>query len=200
MITLAFSQVVYYVILGIEEFGSDDGLTINASSAFPLINLGSKFTLYWTALAVLLAQVVFFGLLKRARFGLALAAAKESERRVRASGLDPYGYKLVAYVLAGMLAALSGFLYANLTSFVTPDTMKWTQSGEFLFIIILGGMIGPAIGPLAGAVFYVFLEETLSGLTVYWHFWFGAFLVVAVMIGTQRFRRVWKFFAVGWRQ
>lgn len=188
MITLAFSQVVYYIMLGIDEYGSDDGLTIYSSSEFPLIDLGDKLSLYWTALAVLFSQMVLFGALNRSRFGLVLAAAKENERRVRSSGLDVYRYKLVAYVMAGMLASVSGVLYANLTSFITPDLMDWMQSGDFLFIVTLGGM-GTATAPLVGSALFVFLEEGLSALTVYWHFWFGAFLVAVVLVGMDRLKR-----------
>lgn len=182
MITLAFSQVLYYIILGLEEYGSDDGLTINTSSQFPLINLGDKLTLYWVALVVLFAQIAFFAALRQSRFGLVLSAAKGGERRVCNSGLDVFRYRLVAYIISGTLSSFSGFLSANLTSFVTPDRMDWIHSGEMLFTITLGGM-GRTLAPLTGSALFVFLEELLSAITVYWHFWFGAFLIVAVVIG-----------------
>jgi branched-chain amino acid transport system permease protein len=188
MITLAFSQVIYYIMLGLKEYGGDDGLVINNNSAFPLIDLGDKLSLYWVSLVVLTMQVAFFAALNRARFGLVLAAAKGSERRVRSSGLNVYGYRLVAYVIAGMLSSLAGVLLANLTTFVTPDRMNWIHSGELLFMITLGGM-GTALSPLTGAALFVFLEEFLSAITIYWHFWFGAFLVAVVMIGAARLRR-----------
>lgn len=193
MITLALSQVVYYIMLGLEEFGGDDGLTIYDYSTFPLIDLGDKLTLYWVALVVLVAQIAFFAALNKSRFGLVLSAAKGSERRVRSSGLDVYRYRLVAYVISGMLASLAGVLSANLTSFVTPDRMDWIRSGELLFVITLGGM-GTALGPLTGSALFVFLEEFLSALTIYWHFWFGVFLILAVMIGSARLRRAIPFF------
>jgi branched-chain amino acid transport system permease protein len=198
MITLAFSQVVYYIMLGLEEYGGDDGLTIYNYSAFPLVDLGDKLTLYWVALAVLVAQIVFFARLNKSRFGLVLSAAKGSERRVRSSGLDVYRYRLTAYVISGMLASLAGVLSANLTSFVTPDRMDWVRSGELLFVITLGGM-GTALAPLIGSALFVFLEEFLSKLTVYWHFWFGLFLIITVLIGTARLRKVIPFFRRGAR-
>ncbi len=193
MITLAFSQVVYYVMLGLEEYGGDDGLTVYDYSVFPLIDLGDKLTLYWVSIVVLVAQIAFFAALNRSRFGLVLSAAKGSERRVRTSGLDVYRYRLVAYVVSGMLASLSGVLSANLTSFVTPDRMDWIRSGELLFVITLGGM-GTALAPVTGSALFIFLEEWLSTITIYWHFWLGAFLIVVVMIGGARLRKSVSFF------
>lgn len=195
MITLAFSQIVYYVMLGMEEFGGDDGLVIYDISRFPLLDLGDKLTLYWVSLAVLVAQIVFFGLLSAARFGLVLSAAKGSERRVATSGLDVYRYRLVAYVISGMLASLAGVLSANLTGFITPQMMDWMRSGELLFVITLGGM-GSALTPIVGSGLFIFLEEILSGITVYWHFWFGLVLIVAVMIGCARMKDALSQFGV----
>lgn len=192
MITLAFSQVVYYVMLGLEEYGGDDGLVINSNSEFPLIDLGDKLTLYWVALAVLAVQIAIYAAMNRARFGLVLSAAKGSEVRVRSSGLNVYGYRLVAYVVAGMLSSLAGVLSANLTTFVTPDRMDWIRSGELLFMITLGGL-GHILAPLTGAALFVFLEEFLSGITIYWHFFFGVFLIAVVMIGPARLRRLIPF-------
>jgi len=189
MITLAFSQIVYYVMLGLDEYGSDDGLIINSSSYFHVIDLSNKTSLYWVALAVLFAQIALFRCLNRSRFGLVLAAADESERRVRSSGLDIFRYKLVAYVLAGMLASLSGVLYANLTGFITPELMDWTQSGDLLFIVTLGGM-GTMSAPVVGSAFFVSLEEALSALTIYWHFWFGLILIAVVLFGIERLKRL----------
>ncbi|MFD1911865.1 branched-chain amino acid ABC transporter permease [Halodurantibacterium flavum] len=186
MITLAFSQIVYYIMLGLEEYGGDDGLIIYDPSAFPLLDLGDRLTLYWVAIAVLFAQIFFFVALNRSRFGLVLSAAKGSERRVISSGLHVRKYRLVAYVLSGMLTSLAGVLSANLTGFITPQIMDWMRSGELLFVVTLGGM-GTALAPLTGSALFIFLEEILSSMTVYWHFWFGLFLIVAVMFGGKRF-------------
>jgi branched-chain amino acid transport system permease protein len=182
MLTLAFSQVLYYVILGLKEYGSDDGITLAKSSQFPLLHLADKLTLYWTALVVLILQLLFFAALRQSRFGLVLSAAKDCERRVQNSGLNVFQYRLVAYMIAGSFSSLSGLLSANLTSFVTPDGMDWIRSGDLLFVITLGGM-GTNLAPLVGSALFVFLEEFLSAVTVYWHFWFGAFLILAVMTG-----------------
>jgi len=181
MLTMAFAQMVYFVMVGLKTYGGDDGLTINTRSAFPgPLDIESRQTLYYVTLAVLAFTLVVFARLKASRFGLLLSAAKGNERRVAAVGFDPYGYRLAAYVLAGVLCGLAGFLNGNFTNFVTPEMMGWTRSGELMFMVILGG-VGTIAGPLVGAASFLVVEEVLGSLTIYWHFWFGLFLIVVVL-------------------
>lgn len=181
MITLAFAQMVYFTMIGLRQFGGDDGLTINYSSSFgPMIDLGDRSTLYYLVLGVLALVMLVYARVRNSDFGLLLKAAKGNERRVRAVGFDPYRYRLAAYVGAGMICGLAGFLDANFTSFVTPDIMSWTSSAELIFMVIVGG-VATITGPVVGALVFLLLEEFLGALTVYWHFWFGLFLVAVVL-------------------
>lgn len=180
MITLAFAQMVYFSMIGLRQYGGDDGLTINYSSVFGPVDLGDKDTLYYVVLAVLAAAMLGFARVRRSDFGLLLKAAKGNERRVRAVGFDPVRYRLAAYVAAGVLCGLAGFLDANFTSFVTPASMSWTASGELIFIVIVGG-VATISGPIVGALVFLLIEEWMGGLTVYWHFWFGLFLIAIVL-------------------
>ncbi|MUZ75924.1 branched-chain amino acid ABC transporter permease [Agrobacterium vitis] len=181
MITLAFAQMVYFTMIGLRQFGGDDGLTINYSSTFgAAIDLGNKSVLYFVVLGVLALVMLGYARIRKSDFGLLLKAAKGNERRVRAVGFDPYIYRMVAYVAAGMLCGLAGFLDANFTSFVTPDAMSWTSSAELIFMVLVGG-VATISGPVVGALVFLLLEEFLGGLTVYWHFWFGLFLVAVVL-------------------
>lgn len=181
MITLAFAQMVYFTMIGLRQFGGDDGLTINYSSRFgAAIDLGNKSVLYYVVLAFLALVMLGYARIRKSDFGLLLRAAKGNERRVRAVGFDPYRYRMVAYVAAGVLCGLAGFLDANFTSFVTPDSMSWTSSAELIFMVIVGG-VATISGPVVGALVFLLLEEFLGGLTIYWHFWFGLFLVAVVL-------------------
>ncbi|MBB3610434.1 branched-chain amino acid ABC transporter permease [Rhizobium sp. BK602] len=181
MITLAFAQMVYFTMIGLRQFGGDDGLTINSSSTFgEVVDLGVKSTLYYVVLAMLAIVMLGFARVMKSDFGLLLKAAKGNERRVRAVGLDPYRYRLAAYIAAGMICGLAGFLDANFTSFVTPESMSWTNSAELIFMVIVGG-VSTIAGPVVGALVFLLIEEFLGGLTVYWHFWFGLFLIAIVL-------------------
>ncbi len=181
MITLAFCQMVYFVMVGLREYGGDDGLTINIRSEFPrVLNLDNKMIFFYTTLALFALSLWLISRIRASRFGLVLNAAKGSERRVAATGFDPFSYRLAVYVIAGTMCGLSGFLMGNFTLFMTPDSMSWLRSGELIFMVILGG-VGTISGPFIGAVAFVVIEELLGSVTVYWHFWFGLFLVAVVM-------------------
>jgi branched-chain amino acid transport system permease protein len=181
MITLAFGQMLYFVMIGLRQFGGDDGLTVNEGSQFPApFTLENRTVLYYTVLAVLALTLFGFARLHRSRFGLVLLGAKGSERRVAASGFDPFRYQLVAYVIAGAVCAVAGCLSANHTSFVTPEIMGWTRSAELIFIVILGGT-GTLSGPLLGAILFLLIEELLGSMTIYWHFPFGLLLVLVAL-------------------
>ena len=78
-------------------------------------------------------------------------------------GFDARRFQLIAYVIAGGLGGLSGFLLANLTEFVSPAYMSWQQSGELIVMVILGG-VGTLDGAIIGSAAYLLAEEWLSGL------------------------------------
>jgi branched-chain amino acid transport system permease protein len=181
MITLAFGQMVYFVMIGLKQYGGDDGLTIDTRSVFPApLSLESRTGLYYVTLAVLAVVTLGLAVVRRSRFGLVLAAAKGNEKRAAAVGFDPYRYRLVAFVIAGVVCAIAGFLNANFTNFVTPEMIGWTRSGELMFMVILGG-VGTISGPLIGAAIFLLVEEVLGSITEYWHFWFGLFLLGVVL-------------------
>jgi branched-chain amino acid transport system permease protein len=83
-------------------------------------------------------------------------------------------------VLSGCLCGYAGALLGNFTNFISPEMMDWTASGELIFMVLLGGT-GTLLGPLWGTATFVLLEEWLSGITTYWHFFFGALLIIVVL-------------------
>jgi branched-chain amino acid transport system permease protein len=181
MITMALSQMVYFVLVGLRPYGGDDGLTINERSVFPApFDIESRLTLHLVSVVVLGLVIVLLARLRSSRFGLVLAAAKANESRVAASGFDPYRYRLAAYVIAGTIAGLAGFLLGNFTNFVTPEMMGWSRSGELMFMLILGG-VGTLTGPIIGTAAYLVIEEVLSKWTIYWHLPFGLILIGVVL-------------------
>ena len=80
---------------------------------------------------------------------------------MRAAGFPVYGYKLAAFVIAGALAGLAGFLVAARDGVVNPELLAWHNSGEVLLMIILGGL-GHLRGAVIGAVAFTLLKELLS--------------------------------------
>ena len=180
MITLAFTQMLYYLGISVAEYGGDDGMRLKKRSEFPLIDLADPTTSYYVALAFMLVCVLLVYRIVHSRFGMVLRASKSNEARSRAIGLSPYPYRLAAFVIAGAMCGLAGALYANHTNYITPSFMAWHQSGELMFMVILGGMASTA-GPVLGAFALLLIEEILKGWTEHWQVVLGPLLVLSVI-------------------
>lgn len=182
MITLAFAQMLYYLAVSNKAYGGDDGLSLPGRSVLGWgVDLADDRTFYYaTLLLVTLAFVLMWRLLN-ARFGHTLQAIRENETRMEAVGFAVYRFKLIAFVIAGALAGLAGALLANLSSFVSPSMMQWSQSGLLMVMVILGG-VGHLWGGVVGAIVFLLLEEVLSHYTIYWQFLLGAVLLMVVLI------------------
>ena len=181
MITLAFAQMVYYVAIGLDRYGGDDGMTIYKRSQFgTVIDLSNKTVFYYLCLALLLASIYLVWRLVHSRFGMVIQGARSNERRMRAIGFPTYRYKLVCFVFAGMLCGLASALLANHTDFISPALMHWTRSGDLIVMAVLGGM-GTVFGPVIGAVALLVLEEVLSGITQYSQIILGPLFLLVVL-------------------
>ena len=162
MITLAFAQMIYYVAIGLERYGGDDGMTIRQRSQFGgLLDLNNRTLFYYLCFALLVGSIYLISRLVNSRFGLVIQGSRSNERRMRAIGFPTFRYKLACFVVAGALCGLAGALLANHTNFISPATMFWTRSGDLMVMVVLGGL-GSAFGPLIGTVTYLLLEEALS--------------------------------------
>jgi branched-chain amino acid transport system permease protein len=181
MITLAFTQMLYYLGISIAEFGGDDGMRLKAKSQFPgLIDLRDPVAFYYLALALMLICVFLVYRIVNSRFGMVLRAAKSNDARTRAIGFSPYPYRLAAFVIAGAMCGLAGALYANHTNYITPGLMSWQQSGDIMFMVILGGMATTS-GPVLGAFVLLLVEDLLSGWTQHWQVILGPLLILSVI-------------------
>lgn len=181
LITLAFSQMLYFTVVSIDEYGADDGLVIYQRSQFNgLFDLENPTTLYYFVLITLLILLFLMHRLLHAAFGRVIFGSKHNEPRMRALGFATYPYKLTCYVLSGAICGIAGFFLGNFTNFISPQMMDWSASAELLFMLIIGGT-GVLFGPLVGALVFLLLQELLSGFTVYWHLAFGMLLIALVL-------------------
>ena len=181
MITLAFGQMVYFVGIGLNEYGGDDGLNIARHSDFgAALNLGRPVVFYYFAHGLLLLFLFLGNRILQSRFGMLLQGVKSNERRMIALGFPTFRYKLTAFVMAGAVCGIAGALFANLTLFVSPSIMHWTRSGEIMMMVILGGL-GSLVGPVFGAAAYLILESVLSRLTEHWQVVLGPILILVVL-------------------
>jgi branched-chain amino acid transport system permease protein len=184
MITLAFAQMVFYALIAVRAWGGNDGLSLDARGTLPGIDLRDANVLYFVCLALLIAFVAFAAQLVESRFGIVLRGARRSERRLLALGFPTFRYKLVAFVIAGAGAGLAGALWAEYARFVSPDMASWSRSGEFLVMVILGGL-GTLAGALYGTAVLLGLESVLSGFTEHWMLPLGVILLVIVLFAKR---------------
>ena len=181
MITLAFAQMFYFIAVGTEKYGGDDGLSLYMRSDFAgLLDLSNDNSLYYLNFAFLLTSLYLSHRLTNSRFGMAIRGTKSNEERMKSIGFPVFRYRLVAFVIAGIICGIAGVLSANQTDFVNPSVMHWTRSGDLIIMIVLGG-IGTLFGPVIGAVAFLLLEELLSGITEYWQLIFGPMLLLIVI-------------------
>ena len=182
MITLAFAQMGYFVIVSLKQYGGDDGMSIAAASNFCGLQLNTPSAVYYAAWGVLAAVTVWVAHLRVAPFGMTLRAGRQNARRVRSVGLALQRYQLVAYVISAVLCGVAGMLLANLNAYASPSSMAWTVSGELIVMVVLGGL-GSVFGPFLGALAFLGAEEALKALTEHWMAVFGLAILAVAMVG-----------------
>ena len=180
MITLAFAQMVYFFFISLESYGGSDGMVLASRDRLPGIDLGDDRVFYYLCLGLLLLFLAFVHRLVNARFGRVLVGCRENEKRLQVLGFATFGYRLLAYCLAGGAAGLAGALLAEQGGYVSPAMLHWTRSGELMVMVLLGGT-GTLAGPVLGAFVLLFLEEYLALYTEHWMVILGPVLVLAVL-------------------
>lgn len=185
MVTLAFGEMGYFYIHDSNALGGSDGKYIYVRPVLEILgwkpfDLENHTHFYYVALALLVASYAALRVLLASPFGRVITGIKENEHRVRMLGFPTLPYKLVSFVIAGMLAGLAGWLTAAHDGLVNPAMLSWHQSGQLLMMVILGGMGTPA-GPVLGTAALKLLELLFQGWTRHWQLLLGAFIVLSVL-------------------
>ena len=191
MITLAFAQMVFYLFISLRQYGGEDGINVAGPSVLPGLNLANDRTFYYVVLVVVLACLWWLNRLIQARFGQALQGIRENESRMEALGYPVFRIKLLAFVIAGVMAGLAGALLASHNQFVSPSLMHWTASANLIIMVIVGG-IGLRYGGLVGATVMLWLEEVLRLYTDYWHLPLGVLLLAIVLFAPRGLAGMFK--------
>ena len=209
MITFAFSQMIYYLIISLEPYGGDDGMNTDRSD-FGIFNLNQNLMgpaegsrdmqlIYYLTLAVLVLSVFILRRFVNSRFGLVLRGSQSNEQRMQSIGFPTFRYRLTGFVIAGAICGVGGALWANHQEFVTPEYMHWFRSGEIMVMVIAGGM-GSIYGAVIGAFAILIVEELIKQISFdfvlnlglfelplkfngeeNWEFVFGPMLVLLVL-------------------
>lgn len=180
MITLAFAQMAFYLVVSLKAAGGDDGLSLLQRSTLPGLNLKDDASFYYLVLLLLALVVLLFDRLAHSRFGRVIQGIRENETRMEALGYPVFAYKLACFVIGGALAGLAGALLVNQSGLASPSLLHWTQSGTPLVMVILGG-VGSLYGGVIGAVLLLGCEEGLAGVTPHWQIGLGLVLLAVVL-------------------
>ena len=188
MVTMAFAQMVYFLFFDNKALGGSDGIYVNFKPQARLFDLDNKLVFYYFTLAKLLVVYAFLRRLLFSPFGRVLAGIRVNEHRMRAIGYSTFGYKLVAFSLAGALAGLAGYLWAAQSGYVNPELMGFQMSAHAMMMVILGGM-GNFAGAIIGAFAFEYLLEWFKDLPTigavhlgkHWQLWMGLFIVGVVV-------------------
>ena len=181
MITLAFSQMIYFTLMSLAAYGGDDGLTLWSLATFlgsDIVQNGSG--LYFVTLGALFLSWWSVHRISQSRFGRVLRAARDNRERTAITGFDVKRIRLTAYVIAAMIAGASGILVVQHAEFVSPALAAWQRSGDLIVVVVLGGLASRN-GAVLGAFFVVLAEEILSALIHEWRLIYGPLLVLLVL-------------------
>ncbi len=182
MLTMAFSMILYGVLVKSESLGSTDGFNIEQASLFgwhpAAESLGTCIYLLTVVLAIVILQVLHRYV--RSPLGYAGEAIRENEIRVEYLGMSPKQIIYLKYVIAAVLAAIGGALTALAAGHVDPEMAFWTTSGEFVFIALLGGTAHVA-APLIGAFIFEIIRTFAFDLAPYsWQMILGGVLLMII--------------------
>ena len=167
MVTLAFAQVGAIIV------ARDPGGLTGGEEGLPLDGAGlpdgpgrawsNTVNLYWLALAFVAVVLFAVHRIGDAPAGRVLAAVRDDDRRVGVLGLDPYRFRLLAFVTSGALAAAGGVVYVLLVGGASPHVASSDLTLSLLVMVVLGGP-GTRWGPLLGGILFAFLDHRLTAV------------------------------------
>jgi branched-chain amino acid transport system permease protein len=164
MVTLALSQMVYFLAVQLPFTGGEDGIQgVPRGKLFNFIDLNNDVSMYYFVLAVFLLGFALIMRTVYSPFGQILKAIRENEPRAISLGYDVDRFKLTAFVLSATLAGLAGSMKALVFQLATLTDVHWHMSGEVVLMTLLGGM-GTILGPAVGAGIVVSLQNYLANI------------------------------------
>ena len=181
MITLALSQLIFFLALQMKFTGGEDGIQgVPRGNLFGLIDLSGDTAIYYFVLALFLAGFLLIQRTIHSPFGQVLKSIRENEPRAISLGYDVKQFKLMAFVISATIAGMAGAMKSLVFQLATLTDVHWHMSGEVVLMTILGG-IGTILGPVVGAGVVIGLQNYLASIGSFSTIVLGAIFVVCVL-------------------
>ena len=183
LLTIAFGQVFYFIAYRWSSVtGGEDGFSMTKppilGGSTPVLD-GAAY--YYFCLAIFAVLLFSLWRVMRSPFGLTLQGIAQNEARVRYLGINSDRFIFVALIMSGFVAGVGGALYSVSIAFAYPILMDWHQSGDFVMMVILGG-VGTIWGPVLGAGIYAIAQNVLSSFTPAWQIVIGGMFIFFVLV------------------
>jgi branched-chain amino acid transport system permease protein len=187
MLTLAFGMMFHTFLFKFYGLtGGDSGMRIARMKI-----LGLEFArynkieflagpFYYYCLALLVFAALLMWRIVHSPFGLHLKATRDNARKASYLGVRVTSTRLIAFVISAAFAAAGGSILGFRVGLADPELVYWTQSGQLVFMAILGGFAN-FFGPILGALAFTLLQDQLESLTQYWRFVLGAIFAALVI-------------------
>jgi len=189
LLTIAFSQMFWFISWGWDKMtGGEDGLA--GISRLPigipgLFNIDMKDILnfYYFIYILFIICTILVWVIVHSPFGRTIQAIRYNESRAKCVGYNTAFYKWISFTISAAFSGLAGTLYALLRHAAFSDVMHWTQSGNVLLMVLLGGGLINFFGPILGAGVFIVLRDLFSTLTEHWLLIYGLlFMFVIIFI------------------
>jgi branched-chain amino acid transport system permease protein len=191
MLTLAFGMIFHSFLFKFYDLtGGETGISVARPSllGFAFAKMSKTAFLigpfYWYVLALSAGMFALMAIIVASPYGLALQAVRDNPRKTEFLGVSILKVRYVAFVLSAIYCAIGGAIMAVSIGAADPDLAFWTQSGNLVFMLVLGGL-GQMFGAIAGSVVFTMLQDALMAHTQYWRFALGALLALIIIFSPQ---------------
>jgi branched-chain amino acid transport system permease protein len=182
MITLALSQLLYFIYLQAPFTHGEDGIQgIPQGHLFWIFDLSKPTVLYYVVLVGFLAGFLLIFRTINSPFGEVLKSIRENEQRAISLGYKTDQYKLVAYILSGTIAGFAGSLKVFVAQNASLTDVHWSMSGEIVLMTLVGGL-GTVFGPVVGAFIIIAMQQYLASFGQWVQVIQGVIFVACVLL------------------
>ena len=187
LLTIAFSQMFWFISWDWDKMtGGEDGLgginrlPVGIPGLFT-IDLKDILSFYYFVYVIFVVCTILIWIIVNSPFGRTLQAIRYNETRAKCIGYDTTRYKWLSFTISCAFSGLAGTLYALLRNAAFADVMHWTQSGNVIMMVLLGGGLGNFYGPILGAGVFIVLRDLFSALTENWLLIYGLMFMFVIV-------------------